>query len=65
MDYQTAIDYYKLLKEEYSESIEEFANFYNYFESNWLSMENAEDSKFEFNLWNYTDKFKCKGNKKN
>ena len=63
--YQNVIDYYHLVKEKYPDSIEEYANFYTCFETNWLSLISAEDSKFEFNLWSYNDKFNFKGYKKN
>ena len=36
MYYQNTIDYYHLVKEEYPDSIEEYANFYTYFETNWF-----------------------------
>ena len=64
IEYQTAIEYYNLVKEEFPDSIEEYSNFYNYFENNWLSLENAESSKYDFSLWSYNNKFKFKGNKK-
>lgn len=64
MDYQTAIEYYKSVKEEFSDSVEEYSNFCTYFENNWLSLENSDKSKFDFDLWSYNNKFKFKGNKK-
>ena len=61
MDYQTIVDFYKLVKEE---CFEEYPIFYTFFENNWLSLESAEDSKFKFNLWTFNGKCKFKGNKK-
>ena len=64
MDYKSAREYYNLIKEEYPDTTEEYMNFYHYFEKNWLSLENPLESKYEFNLWSYYEKFNFKGNKK-
>ena len=64
MNYESAKEYYKLIKDEYPDTSEEYANFYEYYKKNWLSLENKDESKFEFKLWSYNEKYCFKGNKK-
>jgi len=63
MDYDTAIDFYSLIKKEFPDTDELFNKFYNYFETTWLSINN-DDVKYDFSLWSYFGKFNYKGNKK-
>ena len=58
-----AINYYYLIKDAYSDSDNKFDNFFEYFESTWLSLEDNYKSKFDIELWSYYNKFNFKGNK--
>ena len=58
-----AINYYYLIKDAYSDSDNKFDNFFEYFESRWLSLKDNYKSKFDFELWSYYNKFNFKGNK--
>ena len=48
-----AINFYQKLKEEI-DSDEKFEEFFEYFESNWLAIEENKKSKFEFKFWSYS-----------
>ena len=58
-----AINYYKLIKDAYSDKDNKYDNFFEYFESTWLSLEDNCKSKSDFELWSYHNKFNFKGNK--
>ena len=62
MDYDTAKDFYSLIKNEYSE--EKYSIFFNYFEATWFPLNNDDEVKYDFSLWSYFGKFNFKGNKK-
>ena len=54
-----AIDFYKLIKEEFSE--DKYEPFFDYFERTWLNIEDKNaKTKIDFQTWNYTGKFDFK-----
>ena len=63
MNKNDAIEFYKKIKEIPPDNSEEFKTFFEYFENTYLSLEKDIHSKYEFSLWNYTDKIKIEGNK--
>ena len=41
-----------------------FEKFIEYFESNWFPLNDNNETRFDFELWSYKNKFNFKGNKK-
>ena len=57
-----AISFYKTLKDEFVNE-EKFEEFFEYFESTWLAIEENKKSKFKFKFWCYS-KYLNKNNEK-
>lgn len=64
MNLENARKYYQRIKTEFPGEDSNLAEFYDYFESTLLPLENDIKTKFEFDLWSYHGKFEFKGNKK-
>ena len=63
MEKNDAIEFYKKIKEIPPENSEEFKTFFEYFENTYFPLDKDIKSKYDFSLWNYTDKLKIEGNK--
>ena len=72
MDYNTAVKFYKKLKEyiqkdqvEENEDYNLYESFFAYFEKTWLNLSGKNNSFFNFDLWSYYKKFEfnCPRNK--
>ena len=72
MDYNTAVKFYKKLKEyiqkdkvEENEDYNLYESFFVYFEKTWLNFSGKNNSFFNFDLWSYYKKFEfnCPRNK--
>lgn len=63
MNKKNAIDYYKIVKDSFPDSEEKNNNFFEYFESTWLSLDDDRKSKYNFYLWTYDKIFNFNGNK--
>ena len=64
MDYDSAKEYYELVKNKFNDPNELCNKFYDYFENTWFSENQDDNVKFNFDLWSYYGKFNFKGNKK-
>ena len=51
MAYKNAKSYYKLIKDEFSDNDEKLAEFYEYFENIWFSLNNPDSTRYSFSLW--------------
>ena len=63
MKEKEAVEFYKKIKEIPPDNSEEFKTFFEYFENTYFSLEKENKPKYEFSLWNYTDKLKIEGTK--
>ena len=57
-----AREFYKLIKEEFSE--EKYEAFYDYFENTWLNIDDNNKTKFDYELWSYCGKFDFENSRK-
>ena len=64
MAYKDAKIYYKLIKDEFSDNDEKLAEFYEYSENTWFSLNNPDSTRYSFSLWSQSGKFNFQGNKK-
>lgn len=62
MERNDAIEFYKKIKE-IPNNYEDFSDFFEYFETTYLSLDDKIKEKYDFDLWNYTKKINLKGNK--
>lgn len=62
MNLKEARIFYKIIKDKFSIN-SHFENFFDYFEDTWLPLTDSDKTKFEFDKWNYKNKFNFKGNK--
>ena len=57
MQYDKSKEFYIKIKNEYNQ---DYADFFNYFENTWLSLNDNNKSRYEFSLWSYADKIDIK-----
>ena len=63
LEKKKAIEFYKLIKDEFSE--EKYEPFFDYFERTWLNIEDENaKTKIDFEIWSYTGKFDFKKSRK-
>ena len=63
MDINTSREHYSIILKTISHN-NKIDDFLEYFESTWFPVKEGDNTKFEFDLWNYANKFNFKGNKK-
>ena len=62
MNLKEAGEFYKIIKDKFSTE-SRFENFFDYFEDTWIALTDSDKIKFDFDIWNYKNKFNFKGNK--
>ena len=62
MDIKTARKHYSNIIKNINRN-DKFDQFIDYFERTWFPVNDSDVTKYDFNLWNYSDKFNFKGNK--
>ena len=62
MDIKTARNHYSSVINTINH-YEKIDQFIDYFERTWFPVTDSDVTKYDFNLWNYSDKFNFKGNK--
>ena len=65
MDFDSAKEYYNLIKTEFPDTDENLSKYYNYFENIWFPLDGNNEVRYTFKLWSYKNKFEFKGTKKN
>ena len=62
MDLEPARNFYNLVLENIPKN-DKFDEFLEYFQDTWFPIGNNLNTLYDFDLWNYSNKFKFKGNK--
>ena len=56
MNLKEAREFYKIIKDKFSTE-SRFENFLDYFEDTWIALTDSDKTKFDFDIWNYKNKF--------